>query len=315
MKVLVVGGAGYIGGAVTDVLQERNIPFSIYDNLLYETHYLKPVDLIHGDVRDRDKLSRLLPAYSHVVWLAAIVGDAACQIRPDLTIAVNQEAPGWLSKNFDGRIVFASTCSVYGQNDKELDENSETNPLSLYAKTKIEAEKLFKDKNAVVLRLGTVYGVGDMHSRLRMDLVVNYMTARAHTHGKLQVYGGAQWRPLMHVYNVAEAIVNALEKGEPGVYNAKTANYQMKDLGAEIARITGCELELVEQKFEDQRNYRVNSDKASRAGLLHFKQVHEVPHGVKQIHDLVKTGRIKYTDNDVYFNERHIANLAKSGEI
>ena len=109
IKVLVVGGAGYIGGAVTDFLTKRNIPFTVYDSLLYEQHYLKPVDFVYGDVRDTEKLKKLLKDYTHVIWLAAIVGDAACQVRPELTIAINQESVRWLAENYDGRIVFAST--------------------------------------------------------------------------------------------------------------------------------------------------------------------------------------------------------------
>ncbi|MDD5638833.1 MAG: NAD-dependent epimerase/dehydratase family protein, partial [Candidatus Pacebacteria bacterium] len=103
-KVLVVGGAGYIGGAVTDILLGKGIPFTVYDNLLYEQQYFKPVDFIYGDVRDTKKLKKLLPNYTHVIWLAAIVGDAACQIKPELTIEINQHSIKWLSKNYNGRI-------------------------------------------------------------------------------------------------------------------------------------------------------------------------------------------------------------------
>jgi len=105
INVLVVGGAGYIGGAVTDILMERNIPFTVYDNLLYEHQYFKLVNFVYGDIRDTKKLKKLLPYYTHVIWLAAIVGDAACQIRPELTIEINQKSIQWLSKNYDGRII------------------------------------------------------------------------------------------------------------------------------------------------------------------------------------------------------------------
>jgi len=315
INVLVVGGAGYIGGAVTDALMERNIPFTVYDKLLYEHQYLKPVNFIYGDVRDTKKLKELLPNYTHVIWLAAIVGDAACQIKPELTIETNQNSVKWLSENYDGRIIFTSTCSVYGQNDNEVDENSSLNPLSLYAKTKVEAEKSLRDKNSLIFRLGTVFGVSDTYSRLRMDLVVNYMTANAATKGKLSVFGGTQWRPLIHVYNVAEAIVNNLEKPITGIYNLATLNYQIKDLAKEISKITGCKIEYVEQKFEDQRNYHVSTKKAEKEGILNFKKVYTIADGAKQIYDLIKSKRVKYTENDIYFNEKHITNLNNNGEL
>ncbi|OGN16255.1 MAG: hypothetical protein A3C88_02610 [Candidatus Yanofskybacteria bacterium RIFCSPHIGHO2_02_FULL_50_12] len=309
MKVLVVGGAGYIGGSVTDILQERGIPFTVYDNLLYEHHYLKPVDFVFGDVRDTKKLKKLLPKYSHIIWLAAVVGDAACQVRPSLTAEVNRDAVEWLSKNFRGRIVFTSTCSVYGENINEAKETTKPKPLSLYARTKIEAENFLKGKDAVILRLGTVFGVSDSYSRLRMDLAVNYMTASAATKGKLSIYGGSQWRPFIHVYNVAEAIVNTLFTQKSGVYNVAALNYKIKDLGKEIASITKCKIEYVKSKSKDERNYHISTKKAERSGLLKFKKLLDVPYGVQQISSLIGSGKIKFADSDVYFNERHIINL------
>ncbi len=315
IKVLVVGGAGYIGGAVTDFLTKREIPFTVYDNLLYEQHYLKPVDFVCGDVRDAEKLKKLLRNYTHVIWLAAIVGDVACQIRPELTVAINQESVRWLAENYNGRIIFASTCSVYGKNEGELDENYPLNPLSLYAETKREAEKILAEKDALIFRLGTVFGVSDSYSRLRMDLVVNYMTANAATKGKLSVFGGSQWRPLIHVLNVAEAMVYNIDKPLRGIYNLSTVNYQIKDLAKEVSEITGCKIEYTPQEFEDQRNYHVSIEKAKNAGLLNFEKVFTVADGVKQIYDLVSSGRVKYIESDIYSNERHIANLNKDGKF
>ena len=127
-KVLVVGGAGYIGGAVTELLSTEKIPFSVYDSLVYEPHYLKKVDFVCGDVRDTARLKALLANYTHVIWLAAIVGDAACEVSPELTVGVNQRAVGWLAENYHGRIVFTSTCSVYGQYDSEVDEDAPVQP-------------------------------------------------------------------------------------------------------------------------------------------------------------------------------------------
>ncbi len=314
-KVLVVGGAGYIGGAVTDILTKRGTPFTVYDNLLYEHQYLKPVDFIYGDVRDAEKLKKILPNYSAVIWLAAIVGDGACQVRPDLTVAINQDSVEWLSKNYDGRIVFVSTCSVYGKNDAEVNEESAPNPLSLYAQTKIRCEGFLKDKNSFIVRLGTVYGLSDTYSRVRMDLAGNYMTANAVIKGKLSVFGGTQWRPLVHVKNVGEILANGVEKPWRGVYNFATSNYQIKDLGTEIAKITGCEIEYVEQKFEDQRNYHASTAKAERDGLLKLEKTYTVADGVKEIFDVISTKRVKYVENDVYFNVRYIANLNEHGDL
>ncbi len=315
MRVLVAGGAGYIGGAVTDVLTRRSIPFTVYDSLVYEHQYLKPVDFISGDIRDTEKLGKLLPHYTHVIWLAALVGDGACQVNPALTIEINQKPVEWLATHYNGRIIFTSTCSVYGKNNGELDESTPPNPLSLYAITKVAGEKALEGKNALSIRLGTVYGMSDTYSRLRMDLVVNYMTANALEKKKLSVFGGEQWRPLIHVRNVAEALVNALDSTETGVFNVAYKNYQMRDLGKEVAELTGAQIEYVDIQFQDQRNYHVSTKKAETAGLLKFEKTYSIKDGSQQIADAITSGRIKYTENDIYFNVRHVANLEKNGGL
>lgn len=263
MNTLVVGGAGYIGGAVTDLMPDVRV----YDNLLYEHEYRKNVDFVLGDVRDRAKLKEHLDWADAVIWLAAIVGDGACASNPELTQEINSDSVKWLCDNFDGRIVFPSTCSVYGAQDGILDEDSPTNPLSIYASTKLEAESFLKDKNAIIFRLGTVFGVSDEFSRLRLDLVVNTMTARAYETGKLQVFGGEQWRPLIHVRDVAQSMVEALDSTDKGIRNLCFKNMRMIDLANEVSKVTGAEIETVDMKFEDLRNYRVKPNIQSWRGI------------------------------------------------
>src|SRR5207237_7986962 len=129
-NVLVVGGAGYIGGYVTDRLAEAGYTVRVYDSLLYEEKYLKPVDFVRGDVLDRPRLKPHLAWADSVVWLAALVGDGACALNPKLTEEINLEILKWVVGVFDRRLVFMSTCSVYGAQDGVLDEESPVNPLS-----------------------------------------------------------------------------------------------------------------------------------------------------------------------------------------
>lgn len=315
MKILVVGGAGYIGGSVTDSLSKRGLPFTVYDSLLYEHQYLKPVDFIRGDIRDTEKLKKILGEYSHVIWLAAIVGDPACKIKPELTVSVNQEAVKWLSENYNGRIVFLSTCSVYGKNNDLLNEDSKTNPLSLYAQTKLNAEGYLKNKNCLVFRLGTVFGVSDPFSRIRMDLAINYMTANAIKKGSLSVFGGSQWRPFIHVKDVGGIVAYNIDRDIKGIYNLASFNTQIKEAGKLISEITNSKIELVEEKFQDARDYRVDNQKALNDKVFDVNLVRKIEDGVKEISDLIRSGRIKYTENDVYFNEKHIMNLIAKNEI
>lgn len=313
-RVLVVGGAGYIGGAVTDILLAKKISFAVYDNLVYEHQYLKPVDFIYGDVRDQDKLKSILPKYTHVIWLAAIVGDPACQIDEKLTKEINLETVKWLVKNYKGRILFASTCSVYGKNDLVLDESSDTFPLSLYAKTKLDAESyLLKHPNALIFRIGTAYGASDKFSRVRLDLAVNLLTFRAINFGKLAYFGGTQWRPYIHVKDIATAFINGLNSRSKGVYNLAVKNYQIKDVAKMISAFTKCRTEETDSPFQDLRNYHVNVEKARKAGLLKGLK-YDLDHGIKEMSSLASMNRVSPEALDVHFNDKHLISLMKDNK-
>jgi nucleoside-diphosphate-sugar epimerase len=135
-KVLIVGGAGYIGGFLTDHLLENNYEVTVYDNLLYESRYMKKNKFIYGDIRDENKLSSIIHEHDVVVWLAGLVGDGACSVNPKLTISLNIDTVRWLVDNYKGKIIFPSTCSVYGVNNDLIEEEAIPSPLSLYAGTK-----------------------------------------------------------------------------------------------------------------------------------------------------------------------------------
>ncbi len=306
-KVLVVGGAGYVGGAVTDELLNRRIPFTVYDNLTYENHYLKPVDFIYGDVRDRAKLGTLLPQYSHVIWLAALVGDGACAIKPDLTYQINQEPVEWLSKHYDGRILFSSTCSVYGANDQPVTETSPINPLSVYAQTKLGAEQYLRTKNAVIFRLGTAFGIPDTTSRVRMDLAINYMTMNAMTQGKLTIFGGNQWRPFVHVRDIAAAMGRVLETDHHGIFNLATQNITIDTVGALIQQETGCEIEVKGGEFKDPRNYNADTTKARAHNILSGSATpFDIRYGIREIKELTRSRRVRDLGHEFYSNQKYL---------
>ena len=182
---LVCGGAGYIGNAVVDEFLKTTSGFTdnnnikVYDNLLYQDNYFREIDFVYGDIRDKVKLKKELDWADIVIWLAAIVGDSACTLNPRETIEINEISLFWLMKNFKKRIVFLSTCSIYGLQDGVLKENALVNPLSLYAGTKLNAEKALLTNDSLIFRLGTMYGIAKTFGRVRFDLVVNVMTASA----------------------------------------------------------------------------------------------------------------------------------------
>lgn len=302
MKVLIVGGAGYIGGALTDILLKTKHELRVYDALLYEESYLKDVPFVYGDIRDRKKLKEQLKWADAVVWLAALVGDGACAINPEVSIELNQDSVKWLADNFSGRIVFMSTCSVYGEHDMVLDETAPTNPLSVYASTKLAAEDHLKGKNAITFRLGTIFGLGDSFARIRLDLVLNTLTTRAIVDGKFKVFGGEQWRPLLHVRDAAQAIADNLETTHTGIYNLHYENVKIIDLANAVKRhIPDLEMEIVDIKFQDARNYKANSDKARKD--FNFKPRLTAEDGIEEVKELITGHRIKDVNNPRYSNQ------------
>lgn len=306
MRILITGGAGYVGGPLTDLLMNSNHEFRVYDSLLYEESFRKPVDFFSGDVRDRERLLPHLQWADVVVWLAALVGDGACTLSPEITLEINQDAVEWLSKNFDGRIIFMSTCSVYGAQAGELDENSSLSPLSVYAATKLEAEKFLLNKNAIIFRLGTLFGVGDTYSRIRMDLVVNTLTVRAYCYAKIKVFGGDQFRPLLHVRDAAQAIFDNLNTPHTGIFNLHRQNVRIIDLAYQVRNhFPDLEIETTPMHFQDARNYRANSDKARR--ILGFKPGYSIDDGIGEIKDLLMNGRLRDVDNPRYTNQTFLS--------
>lgn len=305
-NVLIVGGAGYVGGALTDVLAQSEHLIRVFDVLLYEDSYRKPVEFVFGDVRDHEALKPQLDWADAVIWLAAIVGDGACALNPDVSTEVNQHSVEWLAENYDGRILFLSTCSVYGAQDGVLEETSPTNPLSVYAVTKLEAERVLADKNALMFRLGTLFGVGDLFSRLRLDLVVNILTVRAHQRGKIMVYGGDQFRPLLHVRDVASAIAQNLFEEARGIYNLTRQNVRIIDLAYQVRNhFPDLIIEQTERKFEDTRNYRASDTKAKTD--LTFVPQCSIDDGIEEIKQLLDAHRLIDVENPRYTNQGYLA--------
>ena len=304
MKVLIVGGAGYVGGGIVDLLSKDN-EVTVYDSLIYENSYRKNVNFIFGDIRDYKKINNILKEYDAVIWLAALVGDGACAINPSLTHEINSETVKNLVKNFKGKIVFLSTCSVYGAQEGVLDENSEVNPLSEYASSKLVAEKYLEDADAIIFRLGTIFGVGDQFSRIRLDLVVNILTTKAYIDKKMSVFGGEQWRPLLHVKDVANAIGHTLDTQTNGIFNLHYKNFKIIEIANEIKnKMSDVEIETTPLPFQDARNYQVSSDKLK--DVTGFEANVDLKQGINEMHQLISSNRIKDINDPRYSNQNFL---------
>lgn len=305
-KILVVGGAGYVGGVIVDLLLEKkHYDVTVFDNLLYEDSYRKNCNFINGDIRSKSFYNRSLNKFDVIVWLAALVGDGACAINPGLTDEINYQTLKKLCKIYKKRIIFISTCSVYGAQNGILDENSSVNPLSHYASSKLKCESILKNKNSIIFRLGTLFGISDNYSRIRMDLVVNTLSAKAFFEKKMSVFGGEQFRPLLHVKDVARAIEVAIKSKKTGIFNLSYKNMKIIDIAKEIQKyFKKTKIIKTKIKFQDARNYRVKNMKATKE--LSFQAKYSLKYGILELKKLLQEKRIKNFNDPRYTNQKYL---------
>lgn len=309
-KILVVGGAGYIGGHLTDVLLNSGNDVSVLDSLLYEKQYLKNVDFYNIDIRAKQELKDHIEKnhYDIIIWLAALVGDGACAINEQITFSVNFDSLKYLLSYFKGKIIFTSTCSIYGKNENLIDENGEKNPQSIYAISKIECEKLLNNHdNVCIIRLGTLFGVSDLFSRLRLDLVVNILTLKASQNKTLEVFGGDQFRPLLHVKDVGQAVGFIVDNNILGTYNLSYKNFTIKEIAENIKNeFPSCKINYTDMQFEDKRNYRVKSDKFKKLG---WSPKFDLKYGIIELKNIFLKKRIKNYEDRVFSNAEYLKTL------
>ena len=310
MKVLVTGGAGYIGSVLVRQLLNKGFKVRVLDSLkfggdaLYEVMLNPDFEFVHGDVRNPEDVENALEGVDAIAHLAAIVGDPACKKFSNEAIQTNWEGSVALfnaaEKAGVKRFVFASTCSNYGKMadpDSYVVETSELKPVSLYAELKVKFESFLldekKDSNicSTALRFSTVYGFSP---RIRFDLTVNEFTRNATINGKQEIWGAQFWRPYCHVEDLGRAVVLVLESDEEkvraNVFNVGNTdeNYNKGMIINEVCKVVpNVEVDYVDSS-EDPRDYRVNFDKIKN--VLGYTITKKVPDGVKEIYTLLKTG-------------------------
>ncbi len=321
--VLVTGGGGYVGSALVPKLLDAGYNVRVLDLFLFGEKPIEAfkdhpnVTFIKGDYRNIETLTRSIRGARSVIHLGGLVGDPACSYDEDLTIDINitsSRVIGEIAKaNGVEKFLFASSCSVYGASNQVLDEKSDLNPVSLYAKSKIVSEKVLLELmddyfSPVFLRFGTIYGLS---GRTRFDLVVNLLTAKAEVDKKITVFGGDQWRPFVHVDDAAQGVFLALEAdrskvaGEAFNIGSNEQNYTLWEMG-EIIKSIVPEAELLELGQDgDRRDYRVKFDKVR--DVLGFKPKYSLQYGVNQVLTALRNGEISdYTDS-IYSNVKHLA--------
>ena len=278
-KILVTGGAGYLGCTLVPELLRRHYQVTVVDSFVHGDEALKAIAqkelrLVIGDVRDEKLMLPLLKDCEIVIALAAVVGAPACERDPESAKTVNLDSIRWLVSQLsqEQRILFASTCSVYGDAGRTtVNEGSPVKPLSVYGQTKREAElSVMEHPNATAFRLSTAFGVSP---RMRDDLLMNYLSLRAISHRYAVLYEPHFRRSLVHVRDIASAFVHGLEKSERlkgQIYNVvhPEGNLSKWEICTAIQEQVPEFLitESAEGKDLDHRNYAVAGTKLTATG-------------------------------------------------
>ncbi|MFB6257928.1 MAG: NAD-dependent epimerase/dehydratase family protein [Flavobacteriales bacterium] len=321
-RILVTGGAGYIGSVLCRLLLRKGYQVRVLDRLMYgggplvELMETPGFEFQKGDVRKEQDLREALKGVDRVAHLAAIVGDPACAANPDLARSTNEEGSKFLYQEAEKvgvkQFVFASTCSNYGKTsdpDAYVDEEAPLNPVSLYAENKVAIERylLGQDRSATCrptcMRFATVYGLSP---RIRFDLTVNEFTKELALGRELVVFGEQFWRPYCHVIDLARSIPAVFEASEEevafDVFNVGDTeeNYQKQMIVDEMVKaIPESEIQYV-QKDEDPRDYKVDFSKIH--DRLGFRISKRVPEGIHAIKRVIEDGMISDPDANAYRN-------------
>jgi len=280
MRILVTGGAGYVGSAMVPMLLEHGHKVRVFDSLKFGGQGLLPCtssrdfELVKGDVCDENAFGKALDGMDAVIHLAAIVGYPACKKEPQVAHSTNVEGTANLLKlrRRDQKILFASTGSIYGSiPDYVCNEDSPRSPITLYGETKAKAEEaILNAGNSVAYRFATAFGVSN---RMRLDLMPNDFTYQAVKNRNLIVYEGGFKRTFVHVRDMARSFMFALDNWDnvkDDVYNVghESMNFTKEDVARKIMKFVDFYLHFAEVgKDDDQRNYEVSYEKIRRKGF------------------------------------------------
>jgi nucleoside-diphosphate-sugar epimerase len=292
-KVLITGGAGYLGSTLSEHLLNKGYSVTVLDNLMYKQmsllHLFKRENFkfIFGDVRDKKTLQELVSTHDVIIPLAAIVGMPACKLNPELATEVNYTQIANIVGVLKGnqKLILPNTNSQYGSSDNIITEDSPFKPLSHYAKTKCDAEDLIlKSKKGIALRLATVFGVSP---RMRMDLLVNDFVYKSVTDGYMVLFESHFKRNYIHVQDIARTFEFMIKNYDTCVGQAfnvglSSANLSKLELVNKIKEYVPS-LVIKEDNFKedfDKRNYIVSNEKLESKG---WKPKYGLDYGIKQL--------------------------------
>ena len=328
MNILVTGGAGYLGSVLVPKLLVRGHKVRVLDIGYFGVEHLRAmrptVDLVRDDIRqvvaERVLIDRLLNDIDVVVHLAAISNDPSAELHPKLTEEVNFEATRALAtacKERGIRFIYSSSCSVYGEANDEQDETGPTNPLTAYARSKVDSDNFLlsiadRQWRPAILRNGTLYGFSP---RMRFDLVINIFSYTATLYNELRVFGnGLQWRPFVHVADCARAFIHFVETPTHRhlVCNIAHENLRVIDLIDVFKAINpNCMERFIELENPDNRNYHVSTARMRDEGIQPRVTVQA---GAEEIVEAIVSGRIADPEAIFYRNAKWLKELTGLGQ-
>lgn len=311
MKILIAGGAGYIGSALVPKLIDRGYEIDVVDLLWFGNHLPSSVKIIQKDVFDLKESQ--LQGYNQVIFLAGLSNDPMAEFSPGLNFIHNAAAPAYLAyiskKANVHRFIYAGSCSVYGYTVNELyDETAPASSMYPYGISKLQGEKAVmqmadKGFSSICFRQGTVSGYSP---RMRLDLIVNTMFKTAVERGEIVINNPSIWRPILSIDDACNAYIRAIEASDEltGIFNIASGNYTVGETAdivkSVVERRLGQKIGLVIKHMQDFRNYKVSIDKA--VNVLSFKPMHDVT----SILENLIANKDKFLDfaNPMYYNIR-----------
>lgn len=325
-RVLVVGGAGYVGAVLVPKLLKQGYRVRVLDLFIYGEDIFDSVndasrlEIIKGDIRKKKILSEALNGVDAVIHLACISNDPSYELDPELGKSINYDAfvslVDLVRQSDVTRFIYASSSSVYGiKEGVTVTEDLSLEPLTDYSKYKVKCEQyLLSEDNpgmaVTIIRPATVCGYSP---RMRFDLTVNILTNHAINNGKITVFGGEQKRPNLHIEDMTDLYVFLLtlpkEKIDRKIYNAGYQNQKVKDIAAIVKKTLNSDVEVITTPTDDNRSYHISAQKI--ADELGFIPKHTIEDAVKDLELAFQKGMFEDPmNNPVYFNVK-MMNLIK----
>ncbi len=320
-KILIIGGAGYVGSELVKYLLSKNYNITVFDLMIYGDNLDENENLkkIKGDVRDINKINQLMRDSNIVIHLACISNDPSFELNPLLGKSINLDSfePIVISaqKNNIEKFIFASSSSVYGvKKEKNVIEDMSLEPLTDYSKYKVECENILKkyfSKNFItsIVRPATVCGYS---SRQRLDVVVNILTNLAYHKREITVFGGEQLRPNINIKDMVRAydhILNAKSDIINGqIFNVGSENYSVEQIGNLVKKVVGGDVTFKIEETNDKRSYHVSSQKIK--DILDFNIEFTIEDASKSLVSAFEKNLLKDPlNNEMYFNIKRMQNI------